>query len=254
VLRRLGQLLRASFQNQDVVGRWGGGEFVVGMHGLGRADGVQRLAEVLESLREEKFGPATGSEFRVTFSAAVAEYPEDASDLQFLYRAAEETIRQAETAGGNRVLPAGWRADLREKLRNVDVALGMHDEAQTSLLLHSLETRGYRVRWIRDSKSATRALAGSDPDLRAKVIVLDEDLPGDGLELLRRFARDGTLGRSRVIMLTAPSVDNAVEAAVELGAFAHVAKPFSLPVLLSQIRRAFELDALHRRAAWSGRQ
>jgi len=69
--------------------------------------------------------------------------------------------------------------------------------------------------------------------------VLDVDLPGlDGLSVLRRLARDDVLADTRVIMLTARSGEAEVLEALELGAFDHVAKPFSVPVLMQRIRRA----------------
>jgi DNA-binding response OmpR family regulator len=43
---------------------------------------------------------------------------------------------------------------------------------------------------------------------------------------------------ARVIMLTARSGEREVLEALELGAFDHVAKPFSVPVLMQRIRRA----------------
>src|SRR5947209_7545538 len=43
VLRRLGSTLRRAFRDEDVVARWGGEEFIVGMYGMGAGDGVTRL-------------------------------------------------------------------------------------------------------------------------------------------------------------------------------------------------------------------
>jgi diguanylate cyclase (GGDEF)-like protein len=42
-------------------------------------------------------------EFHVTFSAGVAQYPEDGVDLQSLYGAADRALYQAKQAGRNRV-------------------------------------------------------------------------------------------------------------------------------------------------------
>jgi diguanylate cyclase (GGDEF)-like protein len=241
VLRHVGQLLKRTFTSEDIVGRWGGGEFVVGMCGLSRYDGVQRLAEVLEALRPQRFSSMAGAEFGMSFSAGVAEYAEDGADLQTLYRAAEETSRQATLVGGDRVLPVGWSAVERRNLSRVDVALVMADEAEASLLLNSFRTRGYRTRWMRNGRQAAKALSGSVPKLKARAIVLDADPSGlDGLELLRRLVRNGVLHRSRVIVVTAPSVEDEVAAALKLGAFDHVAKPFSIPVLVQRVRRALE--------------
>jgi diguanylate cyclase (GGDEF)-like protein len=107
-LRRVGQLLTGAFRSEDIVGRWGGSEFVIGMCGLSRWDGVQRLAELLEVLRPQRFSSAAGTEFRTSFSAGVAEYPEDGADLQALYRGAQEAARQATASGGDQVLAVGW--------------------------------------------------------------------------------------------------------------------------------------------------
>ena len=48
VLRALGERLRRDFRGDDVVGRWGGEEFVVGMYGMTREDGIRRLTDTLE--------------------------------------------------------------------------------------------------------------------------------------------------------------------------------------------------------------
>ena len=241
VLRSVGQLLKRTFRSEDIVGRWGGGEFVVGMCGLSRYDGIQRLAEALEALRLQRFSSAAGTEFGVSFSAGIAEYAEDGTDLQALYRAAQETACQAMAAGGDRVLPVDWNTDEQRRLSRVDVAVVMADEAEGSVLLGSLRTRGYRTQWLRNGKQAAKKLGGSEPKLKARAIVLDAHVPGfDGMELLRRLAGDGILRRSRVIMVTAPSVEDEVAAALKLGAFDHVAKPFSIPVLVQRVRRALE--------------
>ncbi len=107
VLRRLGELLLRSFRGEDIVARWGGEEFIVGMYGMSRDDGVQRLAAVLKTWRQEEFSGPGDVQFRITFSAGVAEYPTDGADLQALYRAADQTLYQAKKAGRDRVLSVG---------------------------------------------------------------------------------------------------------------------------------------------------
>lgn len=104
ILSRLGELLRQTFHNQDVVGRWGGTEFVVGMAGMAKTDGVRRLWEVLKSLRQIEFTAANGEKFYTTFSAAVVEYPQDGDNLQALYQTADTVLDQAKAMGRNRVL------------------------------------------------------------------------------------------------------------------------------------------------------
>lgn len=104
VLRHLGGLLRRSFRNEDVIARWGGEEFVVGMYGSTREQSVRRLTRVLETFRQEVFLGSGTKEFQVTFSAGVAAYPVDGADLQTLYNTADSALYQAKASGRNRVL------------------------------------------------------------------------------------------------------------------------------------------------------
>jgi len=236
-LRRFGEMLERAFRGEDAIGRWGGEEFIVGMYGMARDDGVQRAAELLESFRGEKFTGRDGAAAQLSFSAGVAEYPRDGRDLHELYHAADEALYTAKDAGRDRVLPVGSNA--AAVAESPDVVEVEDDQALASLLIDSLETRGHRTRWIDDGQDAVAALAGTTPEASPALVVLDVDLPGlDGLSVLRRLARDDVLSRTRVIMLTARSGETEVLEALELGAFDHVAKPFSVPVLMQRIRRA----------------
>ncbi|MDQ3811393.1 MAG: response regulator, partial [Chloroflexota bacterium] len=69
VLRRTGELLYRAFRRDDVVGRWGGEEFVVGLYGMPLTAGIERLRQALEILRGEEFRAPDGRAFRVSFSA-----------------------------------------------------------------------------------------------------------------------------------------------------------------------------------------
>jgi diguanylate cyclase (GGDEF)-like protein len=103
VLRKLGKTLLKTFRAEDVVARWGGEEFAVGMFGMPQHDAVQRMTGLLEAFRQELFTAPGGTEFHVTFSAGVALYPEDGFELQSLYRAADQALYQAKKGGRNRV-------------------------------------------------------------------------------------------------------------------------------------------------------
>ncbi len=106
VLRRLGELLQRHFRSQDVVARWGGEEFVAGMYGITKFDGVRRLEELLDSFSQQEFTGSSGKTFRATFSAGVAECKRQGSDLQALYLSADAALDEAQAAGRNCVLPA----------------------------------------------------------------------------------------------------------------------------------------------------
>lgn len=238
VIARIGHLLRRCFGGSEVVGRWAGQEFFVGMAGLTRSDGVERLAEVLEELRQLRLPDGQGGSFAASFSAGVAQYPDDGVDLQSLYRAADTAVRGAKKAGGDRVVPVGWSTDDGSV---TDVVLVEDDDALAGILLHGLKTRAYRSQRFDDGQDAADALAGPAPKVSARVVLLDWGLPSlDGLRVLRRLADTGVLGRTRVIMLTARDTESEVLQALDIGAFDHVAKPFSVPVLMKRIHRAME--------------
>jgi diguanylate cyclase (GGDEF)-like protein len=105
VLRRMGEYLRREFRGNDVVGRWGGEEFIVGMYGMTRANAVRRLTDMHERFSREQF-PGGECTFHVSFSAGVAEYPLDGGDTDELCRAADEALYGAKAAGRALVLPA----------------------------------------------------------------------------------------------------------------------------------------------------
>lgn len=105
VLRRLGAYLQREFRDNDLVGRWGGEEFVIGMYGMTRANAVRRFTDIHERFSNEEFAGGVGA-FRVSFSAGVAEYPLDAGDTDALCEAADVALYRAKAAGRARVLAA----------------------------------------------------------------------------------------------------------------------------------------------------
>ena len=111
VLGWLGAILKQAFRGEDVVGRWAGAEFGVGMVGMNRAEGTERLAEVLQTLREQEFPGPKGS-FQVTFSAGVAQYPQDGQELPALYQAAKSALVKA-TAERRQLKPAARQRKTR---------------------------------------------------------------------------------------------------------------------------------------------
>lgn len=241
VLTWLGKTFAHAFGGDDLVARWGGEEFFVAMYGRTRSEGVHRLADVLEAVREQTFAGDGGTPFGVTFTAGVAQYPEDGADLHSLYRCADQTLREAKHGGGDRVLGAGGMGQGDGSPDVYDIVLVEDDDALAGLLLHALETRGHRACVIPDGQEAVAVLQGPHPSVSARVVLLDWNLPGlDGLRVLRRLQETGTLRHTRVVMLTARAGESEVVQALDLGAFDHVAKPFSVPVLMQRVFRAME--------------
>ncbi len=245
VLRRVAAILAGCFRGEDVVARWGGEEFLVGMYSMPRDAAARRLALALEKLRAETFD-GVDADLTITFSAGVAEYPSDGADWTTLYRVADDTLRTAKASGRNRVLVAGAEAPPSTE-STVDVAIVDDDAVLSGLLEHALRTRGYTTVRIEDGVRAIEQLAGDAPAVRARVVILDVGLPGhDGFTVLHALARDGVTRKSRVVMLTARTLETEVLRALELGAYDHIVKPFSIPVLMQRVRRAMDATTIAR--------
>ena len=124
---------------------------------------------------------------------------------------------------------------------NAVVAVVEDDLVLGELLLHMLRNEGFEPEWIDDGGKALEALVGEQARLFPRVLLLDVDLPAvSGFGVLRAMSESGALRRTKVIMLTAHASEEETVKTFELGAFDHVPKPFSLPILMQRVRRALE--------------
>ncbi|MDH4346183.1 MAG: response regulator [Thermoleophilia bacterium] len=236
-LRRVGTLILASLRQEDVVARWGGDELAIGMFGTPSGDAVERVAELIEELREAEHRAIPSEAPAVSFSAGVAQFPDDGADLEALLRAADRALYAAK-ARRARVVTAS-RLELADDPADVDVVVVEDDDAVSDILVHALDTRGYASRRLADGAEAAELLATGR--LRARVVLLDIGLPGlDGFGVLRRLRDAGRLDDCRVIVLTFRAGEAEVVRALELGAADHVAKPFSVPVLMKRVQHALQ--------------
>jgi len=237
VLHYLGQTLLRAFRGEDVVGRLGGEEFVIGMYGMTGRDARRRMLDIRDHLHQKTFTAREGASFQAGFSAGVAQSPLHGSEVVALRQAADAALYQAKNDGRGRVYLSGAHHQPQIAHRSQDVLVVDDDEALGQLLLHVLGSRGYSCRVICDGQDALDDIMASPP----RLVLLDMDLPSlNGLSILSQFAQEGLLANTRVIMLTVRSNENEVIEALELGAFDHIAKPFSLPVLMLRVQRALE--------------
>lgn len=240
--RALAQLLARSLRGEDVVGRWSPDELVVGMYGATKADVAQRLTTLLAIAARRELSLPSGVTFTISASAGIAQFPDDAPDVERLHAAARSARLGAGGDAPSRVRVSGGPAIARDE-RTVDVVLVDDDEALVGLLEHALETSGRSVHVYRDGESAAADLLADPPRVMPRAILLDVDLPAlNGLDLLRRLHRGGVTARSHVVMLTARAGEQDVLTALSLGASDHVTKPFSVAVLLQKLRAAFPDD------------
>ncbi|WP_267255896.1 diguanylate cyclase domain-containing protein [Nostoc sphaeroides] len=66
----------------------------------------ERLTQVLQTLQHHLFVVDEEVSFQVTFSAGIAQFPNDGQDVQTLFQAADAALYQAKQQGRNLVLLA----------------------------------------------------------------------------------------------------------------------------------------------------
>jgi len=232
------QLLQQSFRAEDVISQWGPNQFVIGLFDANAANASTRVREIMTALRTRRFPAPSGATLAFTCSAGIATFPEDAGDVRSLHDAADAALLSGGGASSTEVLGVASDPHARATGR-VDVLLVEDDAAVATLLVHALQSRQYEVRWLRSGQEAASALLGERPEIRARLILMEVNLPElDGLALLRSLGEQDVLRHTRVIVLSSRSTEAETVQAFELGAFDYVPKPFSVPVLAERIRRA----------------
>ncbi len=105
VLKAVARTLTGSIRKVDSAARYGGEEFVLVLPGAGRR-GARELAERVRRKVSRLLVNAGGREFRVSVSAGVAVFPEDANSREDLVRAADQALYLAKESGRNKVVEA----------------------------------------------------------------------------------------------------------------------------------------------------
>jgi diguanylate cyclase (GGDEF)-like protein/PAS domain S-box-containing protein len=99
-LKHLAELLRQRLRAIDTVARSGGEEFTVLLGGLASAEDAARVAQSLVEGIRQPF-EFEGYNLELAASLGIAIYPDDGTDAQALWRAADVAMYRAKNSGGN---------------------------------------------------------------------------------------------------------------------------------------------------------
>lgn len=103
VLRELGRRLRQSARQDDVLGRYGGEEFIAALVETNKERGLQAAERLRRSVEEQPFSTRAGA-LAVTISLGLASFPEDAEEMEDLIQKADQALYRAKEEGRNRVV------------------------------------------------------------------------------------------------------------------------------------------------------
>lgn len=108
VLRHVGVALKRGLRAQDLIGRYGGDEFVVVLPNLTRETAFDRADALVASIAA--LNESLPDDLDIGLSVGIATFPFDAADYPTLVKVADQAMYLAKNAGGGRVRTAN---DLR---------------------------------------------------------------------------------------------------------------------------------------------
>jgi diguanylate cyclase (GGDEF)-like protein len=264
VLTSLARLLRQQLRSSDVVGRYGGEEFIVVLPETDSAGAFTVIDRIRAQFASVQHMGAANRPFSVTFSAGVATMapyaaPEDVlgqadAALYGAKQRGRNCVLRADVLHGPQMAPAalaqvpapallfsGKQGAVREPIQ----ALIVDDDADIrALLQHWLQGWGWNVVAVATGAEANTLLDQTTPDL----VLLDALMPGlGGLDLLNLIrARKGDVG---VVMVTAFSSEQLMLSALRQGADDYVRKPLDPTELRMALERTLGRLQLRREHA-----
>lgn len=228
VIRAFGDFARSQIGEWDVLGRWGGEEFVFLFPDTDAETAGGALRTLLEKLRNHSLAPAT-PDLRLTFTAGVVATPAG-STLDEAVAEADRLLLEGKASGRNAVVTA--HSISTPAVRTVLVA--EDDPVIAALVRHRLSRDGFDVV---HASNGIDALARAEEGNLA-LAILDVNMPGlSGFDLLTQLRQRPAFDRTPIMMLTAMGNEADIARALALGANDYVVKPFSPVELLARVRR-----------------
>jgi diguanylate cyclase (GGDEF)-like protein len=103
VLVEITAAMRSALRTTDVLGRFGGDEFIVVLPSTGSKDAIVAAERLRKSVATHEYRNTWGEPIPVTVSVGVATFPENATNADDLFRMADRSLYAAKQAGRNRV-------------------------------------------------------------------------------------------------------------------------------------------------------
>ena len=104
ILIELVELLRQQTRDEDILARYGGGEFIIAAREIPPQDGVTMASRLRKKIANHTFESTDGDEIHITVSIGVAAFPAiDVDSPEELIREADQALYAAKNLGRNRI-------------------------------------------------------------------------------------------------------------------------------------------------------
>jgi diguanylate cyclase (GGDEF)-like protein len=103
-LKRFAQILTRSFRRTDIVARYGGEEFAIAMPETDAAESEGKLEQIRSLVESTPMGLSDGTAIRLTFSAGIAQHPDDGEATLELVKLGDDNLLSAKRTGRNKVI------------------------------------------------------------------------------------------------------------------------------------------------------
>jgi diguanylate cyclase (GGDEF)-like protein len=105
VIRRVADIVRSNTRGYDLVGRYGGDEFMVLMTSTTEGQAISFAENLREYISTAEIAiPGTEVPVRITISGGIAMFPAHGQSTTELFRSADEALYESKRQGKNRVL------------------------------------------------------------------------------------------------------------------------------------------------------
>ncbi len=214
----------------DVIGRWGGEEFLILMPDATESAAARWLEHALAGLRGLVVVAPDGRTFRAPFTAGLAEAPPEAGGPPDADSGAGPLLLWLVRIAGHHAVAV----DGRDASRARRVLLAEDDAPMAQVLSGLLRLDGFEVAHVTGGREVLELAPRETPGL----VMLDVALPGlDGFEVIRELRRMPGYDRLPIMIVSGARESREVARGLELGADDYVLKPFSPVELRARVRR-----------------
>lgn len=232
LIRQVASLLSSSFRASDVVARWGVSEFAVIMPGEDHFGATKAIEKVLPILNSQTITTTSGKTLPITLCAGLT-LVNNQSPLDEAAAMAECHLYMAFHHAWQHPRKNWLVSDaIQTSRRNETIALFLNDPTMSKVLQQVLERETFKIESFASKTMLRSALAVKSFSL----LITDDTFPAnEGFEILTLARALPDDKRLRTLMIV--SNESNTERALDLGAHDFAVKPFSVPRILSQVRR-----------------